>query len=1669
MAEIYVYPRDCDDFDTLGLCGALTPTSCVFTEVANGTSEIAIEHPIDELQKYRDLVVGNIIKCDVPVRTQPTSAETVGGRYRYYYKKIDTTATNRKLYKSYKGTGTYMKEIPATTQISSSETVDVKLIELGEVQTGSLDRYNVSFTIYKYKKKTNTYEPKTYSGYVNKDSVLSNEEWYYESENKYDAIEENAGSWDVIPQLFRITSVDLKNTGVSVTAQHIFYDLIGNVVRSRSAATCEAQCRTIETNTVLEHDFSIRTDVNATRGYEDVYRQNPVAALLDEENGICSLFGAEILRDNYNIFIAQNAGYNRGVVIEYGKNLLGVTQTSDSSETVAAIMPVGKKKNGDALTLDNATTYTTEKYSVRTNGFSVFAKDVKDLNGNAVFPDAEEFNNPKVFVLDLGDNVKASGTSSSAILNAQKKLVDAAVEEYVAKKHYNRAVTIEVNFIMLGDTEEYSQYRMLESVHLYDTVTIRDKRIGIEATAKVCQVDYNVLTGKMNAVKLGTATAKLGTEKVSRAQLPMGLNGEIRSATNSSLEAMGVAEGAAEQAASKIQTFFEGSSTSTPVGTTVGDLWFDIDDGNKLYYWNGTAWDDAQDGAIAQLLIDVDGKTTTFYGVSDPIAQAKVNDIWYDTENHLIKRLMRTGAVVGWSDITSEALASALDAAGAAQRTANGKIVTYSGLYADMPTAASEGDLFIATDRYNQMFRWSDSVFNWVDCRDGTIAQKNKTFYEDCSHGTSFPTATGIGDLCFDTSDNNHLYRWNGTQWKDARDTIVQKMIDANDGIASVYYTPTQPTGMALNDVWYSTAASGEPEEGKVYKVTSVNPLVLTDVTDYLRSALTATYDTKAVADSKIVTFAQDSEPLSSESSFGDLWIDTGDGNKMYRYNNGWHLMQDGGIEQAQSTANAANTAAGQAQTAAENAQHDIDTLSIGGRNMLLRSGVVYTTRAYKVGDTYVPSSPLIEGETYTISICANVANDVTSINAYVRQSYWPFVEIQFSASERGIKITKSATFTMTYGDSGTHDTVTVDEYVTLYRKPRIETAEQATTLYWIKIEKGSHATDWTPAPEDFTNSIESIADRVDGKTTVFYGISAPTNGQIRDVWYDTSTDPVTIRRHDGTGWKENITDATLSAALAAAGDAKSTADGKIVTYSGLYADMPTDASEGDLFIATDKENQMYRWSDDATPHWVDVRDTGIQKAQDTADSKVKTYRQENAPTEEVTIGDVWIMSKNGYELQFRWDGTGWVLVQDATFDYAKATATNQKSQTTEVETIVSERGTVSPSAHNIFLNGGIDGNINHGLWCPRERIISCGCWTPLDVYPWEEVQNCLVRINSEMVYDANAAHNVAVRIKFTRMGRTAAIETYDPEQKEAYIPILAYEMSEALNAGDSYNAYVSCKYRSWLERPSVAQRASFVVIPGCTDVLYRKVLEDGNRYKIFALSNDIMDGNAKTIGARKTADIVYSNVTKNCKYCTVYITMPFIYEGLEKEGDYFTLTFYNAVLHNYSESTLTTFTDSKAEAFTMNTVKTKLTKENGFVVSGYENNGQEIATDSRVTPKEIAISDRATGIEIVKMSQGAVTAGNGTNGAAAGGTKTITITHSMWNAIYKTYSQAIAGLVSDATIIVSPSEGSAAICAENNVRCVSQGAGQIVFMCDTIPDDSISLNLILMGGLTAW
>lgn len=206
----------------------------------------------------------------------------------------------------------------------------------------------------------------------------------------------------------------------------------------------------------------------------------------------------------------------------------------------------------------------------------------------------------------------------------------------------------------------------------------------------------------------------------------------------------------------------------------------------------------------------------------------------------------------------------------------------------------------------------------------GLAEGKGKVIYS-----TTTPPASdrNVNNLWIDTSGTppkNQPKRWNGFEWVAVTDQIAidaaAQAAIANTLAASkvtTLYQATAPgaTGRTVGDLWMNTA-----DKNKLHRWNGSAWIAVDD--QRLQEALDAAADATALADGKIRTFAQPTAPggmtLDDE---GDLWIDTDDQNKMYRWSGtGWVIFRDEGIGNAQQAADAAAGVAATAQAAASDA-----------------------------------------------------------------------------------------------------------------------------------------------------------------------------------------------------------------------------------------------------------------------------------------------------------------------------------------------------------------------------------------------------------------------------------------------------------------------------------------------------------------------------------------------------------------------------------------------------------------------------------------------------------------------------------------------------------------------------------------------------------------------------
>jgi phage minor structural protein len=472
VGNVYVYEADATDFACVGLVGALTPTECRHEEVGNGASELTLVHPVDDWGRYAALLPDRILRAPIPVRTCPEISEgTIVTTFEVWTVLSTATKGQRYVY-SKKSGGSKKKLLKAGTRV---------LVTWKDEAVG---RYKIRYggRITDGTAGLPTMKGGT-SGWISKAAL------YFETTETAPAtpagIEALEPAWRVRDQLFRITEVKKSESGksVTVTALRLFYDLRGNLTNYKNTGTVQALAAlaAIKTNLSVATDFDFYTDIVGTRTGIDWARMNPVRALLDDDAGFCALWGAQLVRDDWDVYLLSEAGMDRGVRIEYAKNLTGVDCVENVEDVITRIIPVGQTKKGGELLLDGDIWVDSEHIA--------------------------EYASPHINFLKC-DNAKVSDSVSTALARARMR--EKAQAMFTDGCDLPK-ISVSIDFVNLGDTEEYAQYRALEGVFLFDTVHVHHPKLGIDVQAEVVRHVWDCLNERVLEVELGSATGNLTT------------------------------------------------------------------------------------------------------------------------------------------------------------------------------------------------------------------------------------------------------------------------------------------------------------------------------------------------------------------------------------------------------------------------------------------------------------------------------------------------------------------------------------------------------------------------------------------------------------------------------------------------------------------------------------------------------------------------------------------------------------------------------------------------------------------------------------------------------------------------------------------------------------------------------------------------------------------------------------------------------------------------------------------------------------------------------------------------------------------------------------------------------------------------------------------------------
>lgn len=276
------------------------------------------------------------------------------------------------------------------------------------------------------------------------------------------------------PQPFRIYRMTKPIDGkVTFYARHKSYDLLGIPVAPFKATSASDFCSKIASNSVITNPFTFTTNISKTEDLEFDEPQSARYLLSDNDPSWAKVYGGELVFDGNDVKLQSAAGQNRGVVICYGVDLIDSKMEENINGVYSGILP-----------------YFFE------DGVLVMGT-VQNVTGT--------FPVQRVLLVDVSEYITDSNPSQAT--------VNSVGQTWLSE-----------NPVGLPEISLKLSYAQLDQVvRVYDTVTVKIERLGIDVLAKVSQTVYDVLKERNVSINVGDVRPTFAADIYDASRLKHGL------------------------------------------------------------------------------------------------------------------------------------------------------------------------------------------------------------------------------------------------------------------------------------------------------------------------------------------------------------------------------------------------------------------------------------------------------------------------------------------------------------------------------------------------------------------------------------------------------------------------------------------------------------------------------------------------------------------------------------------------------------------------------------------------------------------------------------------------------------------------------------------------------------------------------------------------------------------------------------------------------------------------------------------------------------------------------------------------------------------------------------------------------------------------------------------
>lgn len=530
---ICIYPPTATEWTTNGWI-TCQPTKCIVKEVAGGSYELEMEHPLTMDERWTMVDIGYIVKAPVPMRQSPyidtihvdgNIIYTANAKTSLYSKPARPEGVSTSGLSAWNRSTTYAVgnrvlylEVPYEC-IAAIGPREITIPVIGTVWTDTSGILAPSSDTTHWRKLAVSNGSRAVTAVAQGEEVslieYINNGWFrarnekkvegYASYSDFtytrteDFDQEELAKRVIRDQCFRIVrrEIDSANRNLKIYARHISYDYLGlildgsakvneetistSIVRIQAASTQWMDATQAAAMYVLTP--SILTNLTGGSVTQDWSWQNPIYALLDPSAGLVPMCKAKVVRDNYDIFVLDNSNNPSYYQLWYGRNMMGVQWKRSSEDVITHVLPRGKNQDGSTRLLNPPLVASADAFF-----WPVPFIETMDV------ADAEVGKE-----ITLPDETKHTQTEA----DVDALLLETAQNRFLVDHCDRQKIELQVDFLTLGDSKEYAQYKGMELLCLYDMVDIVHRDIGLQESAQVIEYEWDAILERYNKIKLG--------------------------------------------------------------------------------------------------------------------------------------------------------------------------------------------------------------------------------------------------------------------------------------------------------------------------------------------------------------------------------------------------------------------------------------------------------------------------------------------------------------------------------------------------------------------------------------------------------------------------------------------------------------------------------------------------------------------------------------------------------------------------------------------------------------------------------------------------------------------------------------------------------------------------------------------------------------------------------------------------------------------------------------------------------------------------------------------------------------------------------------------------------------------------------------------------------------